>query len=321
MAPGKPSGNHNLCPHCQQPLSPGVKFCESCGAKADAPAPCPYCGHPLSPGVKFCETCGKAIPPAPAPGAATIPGPVPGPVSPPGEPAESAAPPGASPEPVAAEPEPEKTPHPEPEQAPVPEPPLTTPATAQKKDSTGSKGTATPPSSPASGISPKTLILAGVIGVVVIAALAWFVLLPLLSGAGMAASGNGAGPAGTVAAPTDAAVSSPQTASPVSFDPQPVQRLPVNLEVTYQVERDPRNGIVTVTFSGGPGLNGIAGTLIRVTRSDGQVLEKSWKPARVGDSTTVQGTMLTDRVEVITNFYNGDSYRCFDEIFEYKKRN
>jgi hypothetical protein len=164
-------------------------------------------------------------------------------------------------------------------------------------------------------------MIAGVIGVVILAALAWFVLLPMLSGAGPAGSGNGTGLAGTVPVPSDADGSSPQTTPSVSFDPQPVQRLPVNLEVIYQVERDPRNGIVTVTFRGGPGFNGIATTLIRVTRSDGQVAEKSWKPSRIGDAATVQGTTLTDRVEVITTFYNGDSYRVYDDIFEYKQRN
>jgi hypothetical protein len=137
----------------------------------------------------------------------------------------------------------------------------------------------------------------------------------MLSGAGGGSDGNGQ----DIATTTTTLPSS--HGSGISFEPLPTQKLPFNLEVIYQVERSPITGIVTVTFSGGSGLNGIAETLITVTRSDGQVLTKSWKPARIGDSVTVQGTTMTDRVEVVTNFYNGDSYRCFDQVFEYKKRN
>jgi hypothetical protein len=171
-----------------------------------------------------------------------------------------------------------------------------------------------PASPPATGTQQKTLIIAGIVGLIIIAALAFIFVLPMLS----VQEDGGNGQAVTTAAPPRD--TQPAMASGISFEPLPTQRLPVNLEVIYQVERSPINGMVTVTFSGGPGLNGIAETLITVTRSDGQVLTKSWKPARVGDSVIVQGTTMTDRVEVITNFYNGDSYRCFDQVFEYKKR-
>ncbi len=151
-------------------------------------------------------------------------------------------------------------------------------------------------------------------GLVIIAALAIFVILPMLSGPGTGDAANGPSVVTTTTSPQ-----SPET-SGVSFEPLPTQQLPTNLVVMYQVERDPRNGMVTVSFRGGPGFNGIAQTLIRVTKSDGQITEKPWKPAYIGDSVTVQGTTLTDRVELITSFYNGESYRVYDEIFEYKQR-
>lgn len=97
--------------------------------------------------------------------------------------------------------------------------------------------------------------------------------------------------------------------------------IPVNLVVTYQAERNPITGLVTVTFTGGPGLNGISQTLVTLTKSDGGIETKSFKPKQIGDSVTLQGTLKTDRIEVITNFYNGDTYRVIDRLFEYKKKN
>jgi hypothetical protein len=164
------------------------------------------------------------------------------------------------------------------------------------------------------------LAVAGIAGLLVIAAVVWFVVFPMLSGP--PGGGNGLTLPGVSPQPTAApSVTGTQAAPAVSFEPLPTQRLPVSLEVVYQAERDPRNGMVTVTFRGGPGMNGIAETLVRVTKSDGQVVTKTFKPRQIGDSVSVQGTMQRDRVEVISNFYNGESYRCIDTVFEYKQRN
>lgn len=311
----------STCPHCHQPMTPGVKFCETCGAKVEEAPACPLCGAPLTPGVKFCESCGKPVTlPAPAPVTVAVPA-EPGP---PVHEAKAEEIPGSEPDP---EPEPEKEPSPVPVSPPAkpgPEP-AKTPARSGKtgvmekgeKNPVTEQAAQQPASPPAPGTSQKTLIIAGIVGLLVIAAVAIFVVLPMLSGTGAGGAGNGQDIA-TTATP---AQTSPPPVSGVSFEPLPTQIRPVNLEVIYQVVRSPVTGIVTVTFSGGPGLNGIASTLITVTRSDGQVMTKSWKPAHIGDSVTVQGTTMTDRVEVVANFYNGDSYRCFDQVFEYKKRN
>ena len=47
------------CPACQAESRPGVKFCEECGARLDAP--CPACGARVPPGKKFCGQCGAAL--------------------------------------------------------------------------------------------------------------------------------------------------------------------------------------------------------------------------------------------------------------------
>jgi hypothetical protein len=177
-----------------------------------------------------------------------------------------------------------------------------------------------PVQAPASG--SRTLVIAGVVGLVILAALAFFVLLPMISGQGSGGTGNVLSP--TVSPPLPSAAptgSSGQSPSVLSFEPRPTQMIPVNLVVTYQAERNPITGLVTVTFTGGPGLNGISQTLVTLTKSDGGIETKSFKPKQIGDSVTLQGTLKTDRIEVITNFYNGDTYRVIDRLFEYKKKN
>ena len=56
--------NPKTCQKCGSPVAPGIKFCESCGAKIEALPSCPKCGAALAPGVKFCESCGAPIGPA-----------------------------------------------------------------------------------------------------------------------------------------------------------------------------------------------------------------------------------------------------------------
>jgi hypothetical protein len=52
------------CPHCQARLTPGAKFCASCGgptavAASAKPAFCTGCGSKLVAGARFCGECGQ----------------------------------------------------------------------------------------------------------------------------------------------------------------------------------------------------------------------------------------------------------------------
>ena len=318
MTPSQ-GNNPGTCPKCNSPLVAGMKFCESCGAKVDPLPVCGQCGAPLLPNVKFCESCGKpiareaapkvsAVPPAPAPAAA--------PVTP------AAKPPEVAPAPAEV-----KTP------APQPEPAATAiEKTPDKKTPEKQKETAQKTTEKAPVYNTQTLVIAGVVGLVIVAALAYFVLLPMLSGSGTASSGNIGSVSGASPTPATAVSGTPvkssatssaataQSSASASFVPEPTQVPPTNLLVTYQAERDPITGLVTVTFTGGPGKNGVSNLFIQLTRSDGQVLTQSFKPQQIGSFTTLQGTKMTDRIEVIANYYNGDKYRIIDQLFEYKKR-
>lgn len=47
-----------LCPDCKQPLTPGNRFCEHCGAAAVPAATCPSCGAEIGQKAQFCGKCG-----------------------------------------------------------------------------------------------------------------------------------------------------------------------------------------------------------------------------------------------------------------------
>ncbi|MGH2559003.1 MAG: SPFH domain-containing protein [Thermomicrobiales bacterium] len=49
------------CPHCQDTVSAGAKFCPSCGKPMTGPIACPRCGHANQQGAKYCTNCGNAL--------------------------------------------------------------------------------------------------------------------------------------------------------------------------------------------------------------------------------------------------------------------
>lgn len=323
------------CQKCGSPLKPEMKFCESCGTRVAALPVCPGCGAALNPGAKFCESCGKALaetgapeqtPPAGEPAAA------------PAEPvqeAPAAAPADTGTEPAvtaratdAPEPAPAKkatTPNGSPEiDLPIDAATVaaavdvwTGPDTGGAESSQGKKAAG----QKKSGSLP--LLIGGVLLLALIGAVVWFAVLPLLSGGSTPAGGQPAIPG--LPAPTPGQVPVPTAVSPasaVSFVTEPTQVPPANLLVTFQAERDPITGIVTVTFTGGAGRYGVKSVDIRLTRSDGKIDARAMTIAELEKGLTMQGTKTgDDRIEVTANYFNGDQYRIIDRILEYKKRN
>ncbi|MDD1684990.1 MAG: hypothetical protein LUQ19_03765, partial [Methanoregula sp.] len=101
----------------------------------------------------------------------------------------------------------------------------------------------------------------------------------------------------------------------------PTQKLPENRDLIIDVERDAITSIITVKFQGGGGQYAVRELAVTLTKSDGTVERKSFKPEFRGSFITLKGTEKTDRVEVTANFYNGESYKVVDQILEYKRRN
>jgi hypothetical protein len=176
-------------------------------------------------------------------------------------------------------------------------------------------------------VPKQTMIIAGIVILLLLGAAAYFVVLPMLSG-------SGGTPGGTVQPGLPSLPSLTQnqpgvqpsavvTSAPsVSFETLPTQIPPADLLVTFQADRDPITGIVTITFTGGGGRYGVKNVDIRLTRSDGQVDTRTVTIDQIGNGMTLQGTKTgDDRIEIVANYFNGKQFRIIDKILEYKKRN
>ncbi len=329
-----PDNSRQICPKCKSPIVRGTKFCESCGARIDAFLACTHCGTLNVNGTNFCESCGLPLlevpqekqpavpvavfappPPLPAeyiPPMAEVQKNVTGFLPSESAPMESSILQSREEVPKKAD---EKT-TPELQPAPVP-------VRGDIQDRT--KPREYSPSSPVPGptkpLPIMTLAIIGIVILIVLALGAYVVVLPMLSGTGTAQKSGDGTPSSPLTA-TSLPSGSVQGTFPVTgtLTPGQTQVPPVNLAVTFQAERDAISGIVTVTFSGGEGQNGVKDVLFRLTRSDGQVLQKSFTLTQIGKSESLQGTKMTDRVEVIATYYNGNQYKILDQTFEYKKR-
>jgi Double zinc ribbon len=301
------------CQKCGSPVTPGVKFCESCGAKIEAGQVCSQCGAPLTPGVKFCESCGK---PTAAASAAPVETPPAAEKTPPVALAPETLLPAGTPAPVNEVRQPEAKPETVPEERPAapPAPAAVAPAKETVKETPKTPG-------PKKPIPRTTLIIAGIIILALLGAAVFFVVLPMMSGSGT----TPLAPSGQVAMPTAAAgpsaTSAPYTAGgEVTFTAGPTQVPPTNRALVIDVEKNAITHIITVTFQGGEGQYGVRELAVTLTRADGTVETKSFKPEYRGTFTTLLGSEKADHVEITANFYNGESYKVVDKVFEYQKR-
>jgi hypothetical protein len=320
--------NPKTCQKCGSPVAPGVKFCESCGARIETLPSCPKCGAALVPGVKFCESCGAPTSPAapvvtPVAETAAPPAP-PVPETPPVIEAKPAA------ETVVKRDEPVKTEEkavPAPEEKPAPPAP---PVKAEEKNAPAPAPVKEPPKTekakdvpketgPKKPLSKTTMIIAGIIVLALLGAAVFFVVLPMLSGSGTPAQTQPVSPAGTGSS-TPSATSGSNPAGTFSLTAGPTDVPPTNRALIIDVEKNAISHDIIVTFQGGAGQYGVGELLITLTRSDGTVETKSLSHLERGSSITLKGTEKTDRIEVTANFYNGETYKVVDKVFEYKKR-
>jgi hypothetical protein len=265
--------NSILCPKCKSPVTPGMKFCESCGTKIET------VGIPLV--LPAQENSGSTT---------TLPA-----AGPPAEPVKT--------EPAIIE---KQAPEPAREtKVPKPQKPEMLPKAA----------------GPKKPLPQQTIIIAGVLVLVLLAAAIYFIVLPALSGPSPSAGSLPSLPVlpGT-AAPSATQAANAQTVS-TTLTAGPTQVPPGKFALVLDAERDPISHVVTVTFKGGAGQYGVSNILVQLTRSDGQVLTQNFKPASIGSGVTLQGTEKTDRVEATATYYSGEHYKILDHIFEYQKRN
>jgi len=290
------------CQKCGSPVTPGMKFCESCGAKIEPLTACPKCGGVLLPNMKFCEICGAPVGAAAPVQAAPV-------AAPPVEKASETPPvKETKPSEPAVKVEEKTAPAP----APVKEPP--------KPDTVKEVPKETGPKKP---MSQTTMIIAGVIILALLGAAVYFVVLPMLSGSGTPSPDQQ--PPQVTSAPgsssgTPATTGGTSQSGTVSLTAGPTDVPPTNRALIIDVEKNAISRDIIVTFQGGEGQYGVRELAITLSKSDGTVETKSLGHLERGSSITLKGTDKTDRVEVTANFYNGETYKVVDKVFEYKKR-
>jgi hypothetical protein len=122
-------------------------------------------------------------------------------------------------------------------------------------------------------------------------------------------------PVETTPVPTPLPTRSTSVATVVST-PLAVETLPAEQYVDIQVEKQRPDATIHLVYNGGKGAIYVQNIMMRVTRSDGQVVEKylndgNRKP-RQGDELVIDGTRGSDHVVVFLTSA-GTTYKIFDE--------
>jgi hypothetical protein len=122
-------------------------------------------------------------------------------------------------------------------------------------------------------------------------------------------------PIDTTTAPTPLPTRSTSVATVVST-PLAVETLPAEQFVDINVEKQRPDATIHLVYNGGKGAIFVQNIMMRVTRSDGQVVEKylndgNRKP-RQGDELVIDGTRGSDHVVVFLTSA-GKTYKIYDE--------
>ncbi|MFA4877266.1 MAG: hypothetical protein WC586_07600 [Methanoregula sp.] len=128
-------------------------------------------------------------------------------------------------------------------------------------------------------------------------------------------------PTGTVIIPVETPSLSPVptasvTTPAVTVTPVAVDTLPPEQFVDLQLTKERPDASIHLLFNGGKGEIVVNNIVMRVTRSDGQVIESTMndgtrKPRR-GDELVIQGTRGNDRAEVFLTSA-GKTYKVLDQ--------
>jgi hypothetical protein len=156
----------------------------------------------------------------------------------------------------------------------------------------------------------------------IILAVVWFIGLPMLTGSG-AAGGPVTPTAEVTSMPGTAMVTTivpvltdtvvPATVS-AALAPRPTDMVPGGQEVSFLVKKDPVTAKITVTLAGGPGVDSISSSEVKVTHPDGAVASGVILPFKGATEIILEGSKETDRVEIIAKMADSRMYRVYDDL-------
>jgi hypothetical protein len=130
--------------------------------------------------------------------------------------------------------------------------------------------------------------------------------------------------AGCTQAPQQGPATQTPTPSPtvlMTFTTTPTDVVPVDQAIIVEVSRgtlsyDP---VIKVEFRGGTGMNLLSYIDAKVTRSDGTVETARLTSPVIGDSVELTGSTGKDRIEVSSRLKNGNEYKIYDQVLEFRK--
>jgi hypothetical protein len=104
-----------------------------------------------------------------------------------------------------------------------------------------------------------------------------------------------------------------------SLVPGPTQIVPEYESVSVTVNRDPNteNPTITIVFDGGLGLGMVQRMNVTVIRSDCVTEQGTRDNPVMGETVTLRGTTLIDRVIVVMTMTSGNQYTIIDDDFPF----
>jgi len=170
---------------------------------------------------------------------------------------------------------------------------------------------------PARRWTGRTGIIGGCIVLVAIIAAVYFIGLPVLTSTGeTGTSGNPVAVTPTPGPTVAKTVTPTRTVTPApakALVPLPTQT-PAGQKLYFQVQKSPITAKILVTFAGSAGHGSIRSADVRVTHPDGSVASGMILPLKGITEIILDGSKETDRVEIIAQMSDGESYRIYDEL-------
>ena len=169
-------------------------------------------------------------------------------------------------------------------------------------------------SAPAKPPVNKIMIIGGVIGLIIILAVIFFIGLPLITGTGVFKTNNNPISAEITPIATITTPAMKPTPASSALVPQPTETIPTDHKVFFHVRKDPITSKISIIFTGSAGVGSISSADVKVTHTDGSVTTGSILPLKGLNEVTLAGSKETDRVEIIAKMSTGETYRVFDDL-------
>lgn len=104
------------------------------------------------------------------------------------------------------------------------------------------------------------------------------------------------------------------------LSPGPIDTIPYDYRVFVEVSRGTQsfNPVIRVEFRGGPGMRLVSSVDTEVIRADGTIGTATLTTPAIGEYMEIPGTTETDRVIVYARMMNGERYRIYDQVLEFR---